>query len=527
MSVSSMDLELVDDSDEGDDFDDDFEDDDGEYDFGDDEGGAAAPADDGEECEVEVLSPADIIATQADAIKEITEMFQIPPKTSRILLQHFKWDRERLIERYYGSGDIDKIFEEAHCVKPGDDDVAAAGAAVDGLVECPICMEDFAADRVTRLDCRCTVCTDCLTEYVTGEVLEYRAAIPCPSCDKLVDHTTLTELLQAIPGDTIPFRKYQAAVARLFVKGNRLVKFCPGVDCELAVRISSAASAHRPLPVRCTGGHEFCFACKEIPHSPVRCELYNRWRKKNEDDSETTNWMAANTKECPKCRSTIEKNGGCNHMKCNSCAHDFCWICLGPWAPHGSSWYNCNRYDDKESKDARDAEAQSRGELHRYLFYFNRYANHMQSLKLEGKLVALVEKMSTRIQESVGMSWIELQFLGKAVESLRRCRQVLMMTYVFAYYLRKTIESEIFESNQKDLEQATEILSGYLEQDLEQETVSHETIVELRKAVLDKASYCDQRREVLLEHVAEGSAKEAWEYQPEDIHKMMLGLPPL
>eukprot|EP00035_Acanthoeca_spectabilis_P004013 m.97785 g.97785 ORF g.97785 m.97785 type:complete len:75 (+) comp12408_c0_seq3:190-414(+) len=60
------------------------------------------------------------------------------------------------------------------------------------------------------------------------------------------------------------------------------------------------------------------------------------------------------------------------------------------------------------------------------------------------------------------MSWIELQFLNKAVESLRRCRQVLMMTYVFAYYLCKTNESVMFESNQKDLENATEVLSGWL-----------------------------------------------------------------
>lgn len=60
---------------------------------------------------------------------------QIPPKTARILLQHFKWDRERLVERYYGSGDVDKIFEEAHCVKPSDGvDEGGAGAAVGGVV---------------------------------------------------------------------------------------------------------------------------------------------------------------------------------------------------------------------------------------------------------------------------------------------------------------------------------------------------------------------------------------------------------
>ena len=45
--------------------------------------------------------------------------------------------------------------------------------------------------------------------------------------------------------------------------------------------------------------------------------------------------------ECPKCHVTIEKDGGCNHMICKNqnCKADFCWVCLGPWEPHGSSWW--------------------------------------------------------------------------------------------------------------------------------------------------------------------------------------------
>jgi len=27
-------------------------------------------------------------------------------------------------------------------------------------------------------------------------------------------------------------------------------------------------------------------------------------------------WLSANTKECPKCGTPIEKNSGCNHMIC-------------------------------------------------------------------------------------------------------------------------------------------------------------------------------------------------------------------
>jgi len=46
-------------------------------------------------------------------------------------------------------------------------------------------------------------------------------------------------------------------------------------------------------------------------HRPVLCKVVRVWEKKCMDDSETANWLQANTKECTKCQSTIEKNGGC------------------------------------------------------------------------------------------------------------------------------------------------------------------------------------------------------------------------
>ena len=35
------------------------------------------------------------------------------------------------------------------------------------------------------------------------------------------------------------------------------------------------------------------------------------------------------TEPCPKCGAYINKNGGCKHMKCYKCQHEFCWLCNG------------------------------------------------------------------------------------------------------------------------------------------------------------------------------------------------------
>ena len=60
--------------------------------------------------------------------------------------------------------------------------------------------------------------------------------------------------------------------------------------------------------------------------------------------------------------------------------------------------------------------------MKRYLFYFNRYANHKQSIALEDKLKLVVNQKMEEIQETATMSWIEVQFLSKALVTLRECR---------------------------------------------------------------------------------------------------------
>ena len=75
---------------------------------------------------------------------------------------------------------------------------------------------------------------------------------------------------------------------------------------------------------------------------------------------------------------------------------------------------------------------------------FHRYMNHLQSLKFENKLYAMVKDKMEEMQQH-NMSWIEVQFLKKSLDILCECRRTLMYTYVFAYYLKKNNNQQIFE----------------------------------------------------------------------------------
>ncbi|CAG8642306.1 8210_t:CDS:2 [Ambispora leptoticha] len=190
------------------------------------------------------------------------------------------------------------------------------------------------------------------------------------------------------------------------------------------------------------------------------------------------------------------------------CKYEFCWVCMGPWSEHGTSWYNCNRFDEKSSQDARDQQAKSRASLERYLHYYNRYANHEQSAKLDRELYLKTEKKMEEMQQTSDLSWIEVQFLKKAVDILVQCRMTLKWTYAFAFYLARNNQTEIFEDNQRDLEMAVEQLSELLEKPIEADKIA-----ELKQEVLNKTVYVGSRREVLLEDTAKGLLEGRWEFQ--------------
>lgn len=134
----------------------------------------------------------------------------------------------------------------------------------------------------------------------------------------------------------------------------------------------------------CRCGEKFCFKCGKEDHMPSTCDQLQKWVDKEASDSENFTWLRANTKPCPKCKTNIEKNQGCNHMHCSNCKHDFCWLCLTEWKKHGSvtgGYYACNLYDKMKNSEQGLVELEkgmneSRNELEVYGFHFERYKNH-------------------------------------------------------------------------------------------------------------------------------------------------------
>ena len=246
------------------------------------------------------LSTEDIVKHMVESIKEVNNVIQIPTTTVRILLNHFKWDKEKLMERFY-SDDQEAMFEEAQVISPYKTAATAnalkqarGAASTASVVECEICCSSYPRQMMTGLECGHQFCTLCWTEYLTTKIVDEGASqmIECPGyCNIVVDDQTVMTLITE-PRVKL---KYQHLITNSFVQCNRLLTWCPSPDCSHAIKVGHVEAR----PVKCRCGHFFCFKCSENWHDPVRCHLIKKWIKKCDDDSETSNWISANTKECP------------------------------------------------------------------------------------------------------------------------------------------------------------------------------------------------------------------------------------
>ncbi|KAL2914277.1 hypothetical protein HK105_206223 [Polyrhizophydium stewartii] len=450
-----------------------------------------------------IFSPKEILSFQESEISQVSAILGCPPQTAATLLRHFHWHKERLIESYMD--DSDRVAAAAGVIM--DASKQPRPIAVPGFM-CDICCNDEDGLMSLALSCGHRFCVDCYSHYVAMKIKEEgeSRSISCAAsgCKIIVDEMTVKSLV-----DESTHEKYRELLMRTYVDDSPYLKWCPAPNCDYAVECKVRPDQLKEIvpTVTCRCGFNFCFGCSLLNHQPSPCFLVKLWIKKCADDSETANWISANTKECIKCQTSIEKNGGCNHMTCRKCKHEFCWVCLGPWSEHGTSWYSCNRFEEKSGIDARDSQARSRAALERYLHYFNRYDNHDKSAKLDKDLYEKTEKKMEEMQQSSELSWIEVQFLSKAVEVLLQSRMTLKWTYCFAYYLVRNNNTQLFEDNQSDLEMAVEALSGLLEQPIDPSTVS-----KTKQLVLDKTVYVASRREILLKDTCRGLIEGRWEF---------------
>jgi len=196
-----------------------------------------------------------------------------------------------------------------------------------GPFTCKVCYDDsLLLDQIFVLEtCGHFICLTCMQTHVVTQIKSAKSYfIRCPEigCEKSVAHAEAKRCLSAKD-----FESYQQLLLEDTLKKDPECRWCPRPGCNTAM-IGSSQHAMMKCP-REECKFAFCFNCKEAWHSDVTCEQYQKWKEENgEADQRYRAWAKLNTKPCPKCKAAIQKNAGCNHMKCINCRYEFCWLCI-------------------------------------------------------------------------------------------------------------------------------------------------------------------------------------------------------
>lgn len=421
--------------------------------------------------EYKILSMEELVDTQQESICKVSELVQLGSPEARILLMSYSWDVEKLMNQFFELG-RDVICKKAGIVVTED---SLDKAKQDEIITCDGCCDDVPHKNSTALNCGHRFCNECWKTYITMKIEEGQSKrITCMGykCNMVFDEVMIPRF---VTGKVLS--KYTNKIAESYVEDNARVKWCPSAPhCGNAVEIAGNPF----MEVHCQCSKTFCFSCLQDPHTPCSCDMLKLWMKKCKDDSETANWLASNTKECPKCGKVIEKNGGCNLMTC-SCGNYFCWLC-GQTTGQSHTWekiegHSCGRYKEEKEKQAGTAATH----LKRYLHYYERFKNNADTKNKADKLKADIQ-MKVNILMSSDCPAYEIQWIEAALDKIFECRQILAYSYVFAYYMfddrqvyckeitaeQRSIYKNLFEDHQEQMEATTEKLSQRLELPVDQ-----------------------------------------------------------
>uniref|UniRef100_H2YY24 RBR-type E3 ubiquitin transferase n=1 Tax=Ciona savignyi TaxID=51511 RepID=H2YY24_CIOSA len=322
---------------------------------------------------------------------------------------------------------------------------------------CGVCLESFHTSKPPALGCGHQFCQRCWKQHIEFAVKDGMSqGIPCmeQKCN-LLCHFDFVRQFYTLPQDPSLEAAYNAHLFRISVSSHYQLRFCPGVDCTYVIY----GETPKPRKVQCTGCKTtFCFDCGTPPHIPTNCETIKKWLTKCADDSETANYISANTKDdkLPSTQSLIRETK-------NTFIPDFCWMCMGDWKNHGNSYYECSRYKENPLIASTNSQHQAREALKKYLFYFQRWENHNRSLHLEAQARSQIQQQIEEKVNSNQGTWIDWQYLLRAGELLAKCRYTLQYTYPHVYYAESGPEKTLFEYQQAQLEVEIEGLAWKLE----------------------------------------------------------------
>lgn len=226
-----------------------------------------------------------------------------------------------------GGGD-----EVAHMVgwlrDEGTEDVESTLVPPDTV--CPVCLDH--PEACIRLECGHFYCYTCLKHFLVTGITDKNPVLTCMECVTPIPVNTLRKILPRSELEDL----FESAFNTHVRTNPENFKFCGTPHCTRLYQLSPKESQD-PLAFHCPSClRSVCSACQGVPHEGITCFEWeiNQHTEVQKADALLEKWAGRKGKDvhrCPKCNAMIEKNKGCNHIKCHCGAH-ICWVCVQSFA---------------------------------------------------------------------------------------------------------------------------------------------------------------------------------------------------
>ncbi|KAG1762033.1 hypothetical protein EDD22DRAFT_598669 [Suillus occidentalis] len=193
---------------------------------------------------------------------------------------------------------------------------------------CPVCFTE--ASVPTILTCGHTWCTSCLEGYLVSAVENKAFPLTCLGGDaSCTERISITLAKKILSGEDFASLCDASFWSYVHARGDQF-HHCPTPDCAQVYRAVSGG-----VILQCPSCLvRICSGCHADAHDGLTCE-----ERDQAEDELYHEWAATHdVKNCPGCKTPIERSEGCNHMTCIKCQTHICWECLATF-PKGDGIY--------------------------------------------------------------------------------------------------------------------------------------------------------------------------------------------
>ena len=125
-----------------------------------------------------------------------------------------------------------------------------------------------------------------------------------------------------------------------------LSRWCLTPGCETVLKGTSHSTADgggkgTEMLVCGKCGEKMCFQCGTAWHPDQTCsEASTAALQAFLASTSSSGGASEEIKSCPSCREGLQRDEGCNFVRCPRCRSELCWLCLHPYTRYHFSWWN-------------------------------------------------------------------------------------------------------------------------------------------------------------------------------------------